>query len=300
MFTCLIALHLERIAAPPRQQSSFLLNDVLRCMTCLCEAHVLTKRNAPRADADPERVGLFDEMAAAMPFPQRQPPGQRAEYPALPAAMRAAEPASAEPLADAAASGAAPARLHAGQYTAAQWKHLAALSRTIQDAEREGVLYWPATEAASREAAMILMRDDAAGLRSAIPELPVVPNCMAFYRMYACGADRRPALTRLDELTGSTAWRSGGNKPGRWRKMERFAAIIEEGLPRNDDGKVNAEDALAAAARIDGLRGQMRLPTFINHIFHERAAANKAARAAGAAVAAGAAAAATANEGAAA
>lgn len=293
VFTCLVALTLGRIVAPPRQQTAFFY--VLRCMSCLCEAHVLTKRNAPRADADPERVelipGLFDEMAAALPYPQRRPAGQRAERPAHPAAMRAAEPAFAEALADAAAPGAAAAGLHPGHYTAAQLKQLAELSRTIQDAEGGRSLHWPSTEAASREAAMALMRDDAAGLRLAMPELPVVPNCMAFYRMYACGANGRPALTRMDELTGSTAWRSGGNKPERWRKIERFAAIIEEGLPRNDDGEVSAEDGLAAAARMDRLRGQMRIPSFIKHIFHERAAAKKAAQAAAPAVAASAAAA---------
>ena len=288
LYVC-ICTSLGRIVAPPRQQSSFALNGcVLQRMSCLCEAHVLTERSAPRADADPERVelipGLFDEMAAPLLFPQRQPPGQRAERPAHPAAMRAAEPAPAGPPAGAA--GAAAPRLHAGQYTAAQWQRLAALGRAARDAEREGALHWPATDAASREAAMVLMQDDAAGLRHAMPQLPVVPNCVAFYRMYACGANGRPALTRLDELTSSTAWRSGGNKPARWRKMERFAAIIEEGLPRNDDGKVNAEDALAAAARIDRLRGDMRMPTFITHMFSERAAARNAARAAAAVAAA--------------
>lgn len=92
-------------------------------MSCLCEAHVLTERNAPRADADPERVelipGLFDEMAAALPFPQRQPPGQRAERPAHPAAMCAPEPASAGTPAYAAAPGAAGGQARADSNTAA-------------------------------------------------------------------------------------------------------------------------------------------------------------------------------------
>ena len=196
-----------------------------------------------------------------------------------PARLRTAQRARAEPSATPVPGSAVGGRPVQGGSGAAAGGSGAAGGRTP-------AAHLPPAAAASEEAALAFAQDAAAGLKRPFPQLQTLASCVAFYKVYACDHPDRPALKRMGALTGGTAWRSYGNMVQRWCEYKTFGDDIEQGLPRNDDWEVGAEAGLAAAARLDRLRQQLPVPTFVEQVLKERAAAKKAAAAARAAAAA--------------